>query len=45
VVEDLIRFAREHNIYTNIRGSVAGSMTTYLLQITKDRPARVQDPV
>lgn len=38
VVEDLIRFAREHDIYYNIRGSVAGSMTTYLLQITKLDP-------
>jgi len=38
VVEDLIRFASEHNIYTNIRGSVAGSMTTYLLGITKIDP-------
>ncbi len=44
VVEDLIRFAREHNIYTNIRGSVAGSMTTYLLQITKIDPLEYQIP-
>jgi DNA polymerase III alpha subunit len=40
-----VRYAREHNIYTNIRGSVAGSMTTYLLQITKIDPLGVQDPV
>jgi len=38
VVEDLIRFAAKNNIYTNIRGSVAGSMTTYLLGITKLNP-------
>lgn len=44
VVEDLIRFARERNIYTNIRGSVAGSMTTYLLQITKIDPLEYQIP-
>lgn len=44
VVEDLVRFAREHAIYTNIRGSVAGSMTTYLLQITKIDPLEYQIP-
>ncbi len=44
VVEDLIRFARERNIYNNIRGSVAGSMTTYLLQITKIDPLEYQIP-
>ncbi len=44
VVEDLVRFAREHNIYTNIRGSVAGSMTTYLLQITKIDPLEYRIP-
>ncbi len=44
VVEDLIRFARENNIYTNIRGSVAGSMTTYLLQITKIDPLEYKIP-
>ncbi len=38
VVEDLIRFAREHDIYYNIRGSVAGSLTTYSLDITKVDP-------
>lgn len=38
VVEDLIRFATNNNIYSNIRGSVAGSMTTYLLGITKLNP-------
>lgn len=44
VVEDLIRFARENGIYTNIRGSVAGSMTTYLLQITKLDPLEYKIP-
>ncbi len=44
VVEDLVRYAREHDIYTNIRGSVAGSMTTYLLQITKIDPLEYKIP-
>ena len=44
VVEDLVRFAREHDIYTNIRGSVAGSMTTYLLRITKIDPLEYRIP-
>ena len=44
VVEDLVRFARQNNIYTNIRGSVAGSMTTYLLQITKIDPLEYKIP-
>ena len=44
VVEDLIRFARENDIYTNIRGSVAGSMVTYLLQITKIEPLSYKIP-
>lgn len=38
VVYDLLRFARENHILTNIRGSVAGSLITYLLQITKCNP-------
>lgn len=38
VVYDLLRYAREHNILTNIRGSVAGSLVTYLLQVTKCDP-------
>lgn len=44
VVEDLIRFAHESGIYTNIRGSVAGSMTTYLLGITKINPLEYNIP-
>ncbi len=38
VVADLLRFARENGILTNIRGSVAGSLTTYLLGITNVDP-------
>lgn len=38
VVGDLLRFARENKILTNIRGSVAGSLTTYLLGITNVDP-------
>ena len=44
VVEDLIRFAHEHGIYTTIRGSVAGSMTTYLLHITTIDPLAYNIP-
>lgn len=44
VVEDLVRFAAEHGILTNIRGSVAGSMTTYLLGITKINPLEYNIP-
>ncbi len=38
VVSDLLDYARENKIYTNIRGSVAGSLTTYLIRITKVDP-------
>jgi DNA polymerase III subunit alpha len=38
VVADLLNYARENKIYTNIRGSVAGSLTTYLLGITNVNP-------
>lgn len=38
VVGDLLRYAHEHGILTNIRGSVAGSLTTYLLGITNVDP-------
>lgn len=44
VVYDLLRFAREHDILTNIRGSVAGSLVTYLLQITKCNPFEYKLP-
>jgi DNA polymerase III subunit alpha len=44
VVADLLRFAREHGILTNIRGSVAGSLTTYLAQITSVNPIEFDIP-
>ncbi len=44
VVEDLIRYARLHNIYYNIRGSVAGSITTYALQVTAVNPLTYRIP-
>jgi DNA polymerase III subunit alpha len=44
VVADLMRFARKHNIYTNIRGSVAGSIVTYLTGITKINPLEYNIP-
>lgn len=44
VVYDLLRYARENNILTNIRGSVAGSLVTYLLQVTKCDPLHYKLP-
>jgi DNA polymerase III subunit alpha len=44
VVGDLIRHARENNILTAIRGSVAGSMVTYLLGITSINPLEYKLP-
>lgn len=44
VVYDLLRYARENNILTNIRGSVAGSLVTYLLQVTKCNPLEYKLP-
>ncbi len=44
VVGDLLRYAREHGIFTNIRGSVAGSLTTYLIGITKVDPITYKLP-
>jgi len=38
VVADLIRFASESSIYTNVRGSVAGSLVAYLTGITNINP-------
>ncbi len=38
VVADLLRYAHENGILTNIRGSVAGSMVTYLAGITSVNP-------
>lgn len=44
VVADLLRFARENGILSNIRGSVAGSLTTYLLGITSVNPLEYKLP-
>ena len=44
VVGDLLRYARENGILTNIRGSVAGSLTTYLLGITNVDPINYKLP-
>jgi DNA polymerase-3 subunit alpha len=44
VVYDLLKYAEDHGILTNIRGSVAGSMTTYLLKITKCDPLIYEIP-
>lgn len=44
IVEDLIRYARENGIYYNIRGSVAGSLVTYSLDITKVDPLEYKIP-
>ncbi|HEY9583641.1 MAG TPA: DNA polymerase III subunit alpha [Candidatus Paceibacterota bacterium] len=44
VVYDLLRYAHEHGILTNIRGSVAGSLTTYLTKITNVDPLAYKLP-
>ncbi|MDO8575252.1 MAG: DNA polymerase III subunit alpha [bacterium] len=44
VVSDLLRFAHENNILTNIRGSVAGSLTTYVTHITNVNPLEYKLP-
>jgi DNA polymerase-3 subunit alpha len=44
VVGDLLKYARENGILTNIRGSVAGSLTTYLLGITNVDPLEYKLP-
>ena len=44
VVSDLLRYSRENGIFTNIRGSVAGSLTTYLVGITKVDPIAYNIP-
>lgn len=38
VVSDLLHYAHEHGILTTIRGSVAGSLVTYLSHITNVNP-------
>lgn len=44
VVSDLLRFARENGILANIRGSVTGSMVTYLAGITTVNPLEYNIP-
>lgn len=44
VVADLLRYARENNILSNIRGSVSGSMVTYLSGITNIDPLEYEIP-
>jgi len=44
VVGDLLRFAHDNNILTTIRGSVAGSMVTYLAKITNVNPIEYKIP-
>lgn len=44
VVGDLLREARERGILTTIRGSVAGSLTTYVLGITNVNPLEYKLP-
>jgi len=44
VVDDLLDYAKDNNILTTIRGSVAGSMVTYLLGITNVNPIEYKLP-
>ena len=44
VVADLLYFARKNNILTTIRGSVAGSLVTYLTKITTVDPLLYELP-
>ncbi|MBP6858210.1 MAG: DNA polymerase III subunit alpha [Candidatus Pacebacteria bacterium] len=44
VVADLLRHARENGILSNIRGSVSGSMVTYLAGITNINPIVYEIP-
>ncbi|QQR82701.1 DNA polymerase III subunit alpha [Candidatus Campbellbacteria bacterium] len=44
VVGDLLAYAREHKILTNTRGSVAGSLVSYVLGITTVNPLEYQLP-
>lgn len=44
VVSDLLRYAHENGILTNIRGSVAGSLTTYVTGITNVDPLEYKLP-
>ncbi len=44
VVADLLKYAHEHGILTNIRGSVSGSMVTFLSGITNINPIEYEIP-
>src|SRR5690242_14857628 len=44
VVYDLLKFAHDNGILTNIRGSVAGSLATYLSGITNVDPLEYNIP-
>ncbi|MEI6396928.1 MAG: DNA polymerase III subunit alpha [Candidatus Taylorbacteria bacterium] len=44
VVADMLRFARENGILSNIRGSVSGSMVTFLAGITNINPIEYEIP-
>lgn len=43
-VADLLNYAHKHNILTTIRGSVAGSIVTYLARITNVNPIEYKIP-
>lgn len=44
VVADIIKFARDSNIYTTVRGSTAGSLVAYLSRITNINPIEFHLP-
>ncbi|MFH0804549.1 MAG: DNA polymerase III subunit alpha [Candidatus Zambryskibacteria bacterium] len=44
VVADLMNYAHEHGILTNIRGSVSGSLATYAAHITNINPLEYEIP-
>ncbi|MEI6305132.1 MAG: DNA polymerase III subunit alpha [Candidatus Taylorbacteria bacterium] len=44
VVADMLRFARENSILSNIRGSVSGSLVTFLAGITNIDPIEYEIP-
>lgn len=44
VVADLLRYAKEHRILSNIRGSVSGSLVTFLSGITNINPIEYAIP-
>ncbi len=44
VVADLLKFAKENGILSNIRGSVSGSLVTYLAGITNINPLEYEIP-